>query len=102
MKAYVLTARAKRDVFDIWEYVAKDNLDAADRIANALERAFRKIARNPGIGHWRPELADRRYRFYLSYSYLIVYRSEERPLQVIRVLHAARDVQRILSLTPRA
>ena len=35
----------------------------------------------------------------LVYSYLIVYRFETQPLQVIRVLHAARDVQSILGLT---
>jgi hypothetical protein len=44
-------------------------------------------------------LADRRHRFFLVYSYLIVYRFETNPLQVIRVLHATRDVQSILGLT---
>ena len=32
------------------------------------------------------------------YSYLIVYRLETQPLQVIRVLNAARDVRSILGL----
>ena len=44
------------------------------------------------------ELADKRHRFLLVYSYLIVYRHETKPLQIIRVLHAARDVQSILGL----
>lgn len=48
---------------------------------------------NPGIGHWHEELADKRHLFFLVYSYLMVYRHETKPLQVIRVLHAARDVQ---------
>jgi hypothetical protein len=52
----------------------------------------------PGIGHLRVDLADRRHRFFLVYSYVIVYRSQTKPLQV--VLHAARDVQEILGLTP--
>jgi len=47
----------------------------------------------------REELADRRHRFFLVHSYLIVYRFETKPLQVLRVLHAARDVQSILGLT---
>ena len=59
-----------------------------------------KLAKAPGIGHMREELADRRHRFFLVYSYLIVYRYETKPLQVIRVLHAARDVQSILRLIP--
>ena len=43
---------------------------------------------------------DKRHRFFLVYSYLIVYRHETKPLQIIRVLHAARDVQSILGLAP--
>ena len=58
-----------------------------------------RLAKMPGIGHLRVDLADRRRRFFLVYSYLIVYRSQTKPLQVIRVLHAARDVQNILGLT---
>jgi len=72
---------------------------AADRVFDALEKALYKLSRNPGIGHLREELADRRPRFFLVYSYLIVYRFETKPLQVLRVLHAARDVQSILGLT---
>jgi antitoxin ParD1/3/4/toxin ParE1/3/4 len=65
-----------------------------------LERTLFKLARNPGIGHWREELADKRHKFFLVYSYLIVYRHETKPLQIIRILHAARDVQSILGLVP--
>jgi toxin ParE1/3/4 len=63
-----------------------------------LDNAIAKVARNPGIGHWREELTDKRHRFFLVYSYLIVYRHETKPLQIIRVLHASRDVQSILGL----
>jgi plasmid stabilization system protein ParE len=57
-----------------------------------------KLAKNPGMGHRRDELADKRHRFLLVSSYLIVYRHETKPLQVVRILHAARDVQSILGL----
>ena len=100
MKRYVLTPSAKRDVNDIWDYIANDNIEAADRVLNALESAMVKLAKNPGAGHWREELADKRHRFLLVYSYLIVYRQEAKPLQVVRVLHAARDVQSVLRLSP--
>ena len=49
---------------------------------------------------WREELTDKRHRFFLVYSYLIVYRHEAKRLQIVRVLHAARDVQSILDLSP--
>ena len=99
MKAFVLTPAAERDVGDIWDYIAADNPEAAGRVLDALEASLHKLARNPGIGHVREDLADQRHRFFLVYSYLIVYRCKTKPLQVIRVLHAARDVQNILGLT---
>src|SRR6267378_3293521 len=99
MKRFILTPRARQDVSEIWDYIADDNIEAADRVLAALESAMIKLAKNPGIGHWREELSDKRHRFFLVYSYLIVYRHETKPLQIIRVLHAARDVQSILGLS---
>ncbi len=100
MKRYVLTPSAKRNINDIWDYIANDSIEAADRVLDALESAMIKISKNPGVGHWREELADKRHRFLLVYSYLIVYRHEAKPLQIVRVLHAARDLQNILGLSP--
>ncbi len=98
MKGFVLTPRAEQDVSDIWEHIADDDMRAAGRVLDALERAMLKLAKNPGIGHWREELADKRHRFFLVYSYLIVCRYQTEPLQIIRVLHPARDVQSILGM----
>jgi len=97
MKRFILTPSAERDVSEIWDYISVDNTEAADRVLAALESAMVKIAKNPEVGHWREELADKRHRFLLVYSYLIVYRYEAKPLQIVRVLHAARNVQSILS-----
>jgi plasmid stabilization system protein ParE len=36
MKRFVLTPRAKQDVNDIWDYIADDNIEAADRVLDAL------------------------------------------------------------------
>jgi toxin ParE1/3/4 len=97
---FVLTPVAARDLIGIWEYLAETNLKAADRILQALEKAMRKLFRESGIGHLREDLADRQHRFLLVYSYLIVYRPETKPLQILRVLHAARDVQSLLEIDP--
>jgi plasmid stabilization system protein ParE len=96
---FVLTPLAARDLDDIWSYLADDNLEVADRVLLALEKAMNKLAKRPGIGHLREDLADRRHRFFLVYSYLIVYRPETKPLQVLRVVHAARDTQSLLDLS---
>jgi plasmid stabilization system protein ParE len=94
---FVLTPRAEQDLHEIWEYIAADNIEAADRVLDKIGQTLERLSRNPGVGHYREDLADKRHRFQLVYSYLIVYRWEARPLQIIRVLHAARDVQAILS-----
>jgi len=98
MKPFLLTPRAEQDLNEIWEYIAEESVAAANRVLTALEKTIGRLAKNPGIGHFREELADRRHRFFPVYSYLIIYRFETKPLQVIRVLHAARDVQTILGL----
>jgi len=98
MKPFILTPLAEQDVSEIWDYIADDSIEAADKVLDALERAMLRVSESPGIGHWREELVDRRHKFLLVYSYLIVYRHETQPLQVIRVLNAARDVQAILKL----
>ena len=63
MKRFILTPRAKQDVNGIWDYIAEDNIEAADRVLDALRDALVKLAKNPGIGHWREELADKRHWF---------------------------------------
>jgi len=39
-------------------------------------------------------------RFFPLYSYLIVYRPETKPLQVVAILHGRRDVVAILKKRP--
>jgi plasmid stabilization system protein ParE len=95
---FVLTPIAARDLVGIWDYLAETSPEAADRVLQALQKGMRKLSKEPDIGHLREDLADRRHRFFLVYSYLVVYRPDTKPLQVLRVLHAARDVQALLEM----
>jgi toxin ParE1/3/4 len=54
------------------------------------------LAENTGAGHWRKNLTDKAVRIFPVYSYLIVYRPETKPLQVVSILHGRRDVDQIL------
>lgn len=98
MKRFVLTLLAEQDLNEIWEYIGDDSVEAANRVLGKIEAAIYRLAEHPGLGHLREDLADSRHRFYLVYFYLIVFRPGTDPLQIIRILHAARDVQTILSL----
>ena len=44
----------------------------------------------PGMGHYREDLLDRRHRFWSVWSYLIAYRWQATPIQIIAVVHGAR------------
>jgi antitoxin ParD1/3/4/toxin ParE1/3/4 len=96
MSQYVLTHEAERDLCAIEAYVSQQSPDATGRVLTELREAMLRLANMPGIGHLRQDLADEPLRFWTVYSYLIVYRPETEPLQIIRVLHGARDVRAIL------
>lgn len=49
-------------------------------------------AERPGLGHARDDLADETLRVWTVHSYLVIYRPETRPLQVVRVLSGYRDI----------
>ena len=95
MSRYVLTRRAKVDVQQIWNWIAGRDIDAADKVKDELRKAMRLLAQRPGIGHVRQDVSDPRYRFWGVYSYIIAYFPDTKPLQVVRVVHGARDFRRI-------
>ena len=47
MKKYVLSAAAELDLEAIWEYIAEDNIDAADQWIGKLFDAFETIEQTP-------------------------------------------------------
>ena len=96
MTRFVLTPAAKADLAAIFDHIVEADPGAASRVLSRLRAAMRRLARSPGLGHLREDLADEPLRFWPVYSYLVIYRPAPRPLQVIRVLHGARDVRRIL------
>ena len=97
MNDYVLSPAAHDDLIEIWEYIADDSIDAADRVRDALFQAIDRLADIPHMGHIRQDLADEPLRFWRVYRYLIVYRAEVRPIEIVRVLSAYRDIRSILS-----
>ncbi|SPF55190.1 Plasmid stabilization system [Candidatus Sulfopaludibacter sp. SbA4] len=94
----ILAPQAARDLAQIWRYLKKESgQETADRIESIIRDKIAFLAEAPGIGHWRRDLTTADVRFFAVYSYLIVYRPETKPLQVVSILHARRDVERILA-----
>jgi antitoxin ParD1/3/4 len=95
MSAYALTPLAKADIFNIWSYIADDNVDAADRVEQAIYDACALMAEAPLRGHSRPDLTSRPLRFWTLTRYpndAVAYRPETAPLQVVAVLHGKRNL----------
>lgn len=98
MGNFIVAPVARADLHEIWDYYAGEiqDVDVADRIRDELFAAFDALANTPGMGHYRSDLVAEPLRFWRVRDYLIIYRSEKRPIEIVRVLHGKRDVQAIL------
>jgi len=71
MSGFVLHPEALTDLEEIWEYIAADSLDAADRIREEIFEAVCSVAVFPYTGHTRPDLTARPLRFRSLREYVI-------------------------------
>ena len=55
---FVLTPQARADLVEIWNYIAEDSPENADRVLERLYAGFTGLAETPGMGHHREDLAD--------------------------------------------
>jgi plasmid stabilization system protein ParE len=89
VSSYALHPEAFADLAEIWEFIAEDNIDAADRMIIEIFDVIRLLPAFPHRGLRRPELTSRPLRFVLARDYLIAYEVEASPLCVVAVLHGA-------------
>jgi plasmid stabilization system protein ParE len=59
MNAYVFHADAYADLDEAWEFIAAENMDAADRVLQEIDDAISILAAFPEQGHKRPDLTRR-------------------------------------------
>jgi antitoxin ParD1/3/4 len=96
MSQFILAPLASRDLHETWEFIAGDNLDAADRWLAEMEREIRRLAEMPRLGHTRKDLTEKPVLFWPVGKYLIIYRADRQPIEVVRVVSGYRDVPRLL------
>ena len=100
MSRYLLTVDAERDIDLIKDYLLlQGGTGLARHVLGHIQRGMELIGDNPGIGHVRDDLTDQPVRFWAVFSYLIIYDPVPRPVQVVRVLHGARDLANLLGST---
>src|SRR5713101_3808402 len=92
MKRYLLTRSAKKDIDEIWLYIAQrsDNVTPAERLVSQLQRTIVSLAANPLIGR-RCEEIDERGRCFSAGEYIVYYREESARIAITHVFHSKRD-----------
>jgi toxin ParE1/3/4 len=91
MSGFVFHPDALADLDEIWEFIAADNLSAADGVLEEIYEAIRALVPFPQVGHGRTDLTSRPLRFQPVRDFLIAYAPDEKPLLVIAVLHGRRN-----------
>ena len=87
-----LMPRAEDDLAGIVDYIAADNPGRADSFSDEILERCAAIADAPRACMQRPDLG-RDLRCCPHGNYLIFYRVDAHEVQIVRVLHAARDLQ---------
>ena len=96
MSDYIFGREVEFDLDDIWEYIAVDNMDAADRSIDKLFGVFEALGKTPGMGHKRTDLTPHQVLSWPVGAYLIVYRAEQQPVEIIAVTQGSRDIPAFL------
>jgi toxin ParE1/3/4 len=99
----MIKPQARLDLLQIFIYIGEQNLSAAERFTVAVETDCETLARMPGMGRsrqfLRPELADiRSWPVGGFQDYLIFYRPGPAGIDVLRVIHGARDIDQLFKV----
>lgn len=81
---------AERNLDAIWEYIAQDNLDAADRIAERLRSAADMLITSPMMGR-QGRLTGTRELVVADTPYILIYVPLRSHIDIARVVHGAQD-----------
>jgi len=95
-----LRSAAEKDLLEHARYLQDKNEQAAIAFLDAFDAAIVLIGRSPGIGgtcHFKNPLIDGIRVWPISgfKSYLIFYRIQSDEIEVVRVIHGARDLSSI-------
>lgn len=96
MPQVVRTRACDEDLLEIGVYIARDNPSAAEAWVELIDRRIGLLAEFPQLGRVRPELGHE-VRALPVGSYLIIYRESSDRLEILRVLHGARNLPEVLN-----
>jgi len=83
---------AQEDLKGIWEYIARYNAEAANKLIKEIGRKFVTLRDHPLIGRPRDEILIN-LRSFVFKDYLIFYQPIDDGIEVLHVLHSSRDIE---------
>ena len=89
---------AVEDLRGIVDYIARDSSLYADAVAERIVLAVERLVSFPRSGRIVPEADDPRIREIIIQSYRVMYRVKQRKVQILAVLHGARN---LAGMTPK-
>jgi plasmid stabilization system protein ParE len=92
----VVSAAAEQDLREIGEFVARDSPSQAARVVNAIADRAQQLAEAPEAFQLVPRYEHFGMRRRPYKNYLIFYRVAANAVEVVRILHGARDYEHIL------
>jgi toxin ParE1/3/4 len=96
MPQILRTPQSELDVLEIATYISRDSFAAAERLVDLFDARLKVIADNPGLGPFRPELGTDVQSFPVG-NYILFYRRIPDGIELLRVLHGARDIRRLFN-----
>lgn len=87
-----ISPAAEADLRGIWHYVADDDLEAASRLLRRVRDRISLLASHPLLGPERPDVGPG-VRALTVGRYLALYRVTGTGVEIVRVVHGARDVR---------
>lgn len=94
MEVY-FSSLAIADLAEIRDYIAEQNVDAAERLLDAIEATCNRFGDLPKIGRTRDDLLPGIRVFPVEKNYAVFYRIADDAVEIVRVVHAARDFNRL-------
>lgn len=89
------TPRARQDLIDIWLWIAAENPTAADRFLDSIDEKLQLLAASPRLGPFRPDMA-KGVSILPVRRYLVLYRENREGIEVVRIVHAMRQIKQAL------
>jgi len=97
VKRFSFGRYVEADLLEIRDYIRKDSPESARRVMVRFVEAFRLLASRPTLGYTREDLLVPSLRFWPVGSYLVVYVAAKRPIEIVAVVHGARDVPSVIN-----